>query len=109
MIPKDENMHSPLSPGSTNEKHTAHGGDPDQGTFEEIAQCAAVGEISEYAVTIEGEEQTTWFVWLLVCCLRYYHLGFAFWSVQDEQFLAACVNGLSYSQATTLVSSLVHS
>ncbi|KAG9310116.1 general substrate transporter [Chiua virens] len=34
----------------------------------EIAQCAAAGEMSEYAVTIEGEEQTTWFVWLLVSC-----------------------------------------
>lgn len=36
--------------------------------FEELAQRVAMGEISEYAVTIEGEEQTTWFVWLLVCC-----------------------------------------
>jgi hypothetical protein len=64
MTSKDENMHSPVSPGDTDEKHPAH----DRGTFEEIAKCAAIGEISEYAVTIEGEEQTTWFVWLLVCC-----------------------------------------
>lgn len=54
MISKDENV-------------TVHD-NPDRGAFEEIAKCAAVGEISEYAVTIEGEEQTTWFVWLLVCC-----------------------------------------
>jgi SP family myo-inositol transporter-like MFS transporter 13 len=26
------------------------------------------GEISEFAVVAEGEERTTWFVWLLVCC-----------------------------------------
>jgi len=28
----------------------------------------ASGEISELAVVAEGEERTTWFVWLLVCC-----------------------------------------
>ena len=28
----------------------------------------AAGEISELAVVAEGEERTTWFVWLLVCC-----------------------------------------
>jgi hypothetical protein len=26
------------------------------------------GEISELAVVAEGEERTTWFIWLLVCC-----------------------------------------
>ncbi|KIJ16573.1 hypothetical protein PAXINDRAFT_176248 [Paxillus involutus ATCC 200175] len=36
--------------------------------FYDIAQSAATGEISEYAVVAEGEEHTTWFVWLLVCC-----------------------------------------
>ncbi|KAF8838708.1 general substrate transporter [Paxillus ammoniavirescens] len=38
--------------------------------FYDIAQSAAydTGEISEYAVVAEGEERTTWFVWLLVCC-----------------------------------------
>ncbi|KAI5996046.1 general substrate transporter [Pisolithus marmoratus] len=35
---------------------------------EDIAQCTAAGEISEYAVVAEGEDRTTWFVWLLVCC-----------------------------------------
>ncbi|KAF8546752.1 general substrate transporter [Imleria badia] len=59
MIPKDENVHPSQSPGNIDEKHSAH---DDRGAFEEI------GEISEHAVTIEGEEQTTWFVWLLVCC-----------------------------------------
>ncbi|KIJ64915.1 hypothetical protein HYDPIDRAFT_181661 [Hydnomerulius pinastri MD-312] len=36
--------------------------------FYDVAQSAAAGEISEYAVVVEGEEQTTWFIWLLVCC-----------------------------------------
>ncbi|KIK91161.1 hypothetical protein PAXRUDRAFT_150108 [Paxillus rubicundulus Ve08.2h10] len=36
--------------------------------FYDIAQSVATGEISEYAVVAEGEERTTWFVWLLVCC-----------------------------------------
>ncbi|THH00255.1 hypothetical protein EW026_g2249 [Hermanssonia centrifuga] len=35
---------------------------------EDIAQLNAAGEISELAVIAEGEERTTWFVWLLVCC-----------------------------------------
>jgi SP family myo-inositol transporter-like MFS transporter 13 len=26
------------------------------------------GEISEFVVVAEGEERTTWFIWLLVCC-----------------------------------------
>ncbi|KAF8452813.1 general substrate transporter [Boletus edulis BED1] len=68
MIPKVENVHSSQSPGYSDEKHSAHDDDPGRVAFEEIVQCAAVGEISEYAVTIEGEERTTWFVWLLVCC-----------------------------------------
>ena len=67
MVPKDENVLS-QSPGNTDEKHSTHHDNPDHGEFEKIAQRAAIGEISEYAVTVEGEEQTTWFVWLLVCC-----------------------------------------
>jgi MFS transporter, SP family, solute carrier family 2 (myo-inositol transporter), member 13 len=35
---------------------------------EDVAQLNAVGEISEMAVKAEGEDKTTWFVWLLVCC-----------------------------------------
>lgn len=63
------NAHPPASPENADEKHSAHDDkDLNREAFEEIAQCAAIGEISEYAVTIEGEEQTTWFVWLLVCC-----------------------------------------
>jgi len=33
-----------------------------------IRNTAIAGEISEFAVIAEGEERTTWFVWLLVCC-----------------------------------------
>ncbi|KAI6039161.1 general substrate transporter [Pisolithus marmoratus] len=36
--------------------------------IDDIAQRTAAGEISEYAVVAEGEDRTTWFVWLLVCC-----------------------------------------
>ena len=35
---------------------------------EDISQTNASGEISEVAVVAEGEERTTWFVWLLVLC-----------------------------------------
>ncbi|KAH7883120.1 general substrate transporter [Phlebopus sp. FC_14] len=43
-------------------------GGSQQDALDDIAHCAAAGEISEYAVVVEGEERTTWFVWLLVCC-----------------------------------------
>ncbi|CCM01999.1 uncharacterized protein FIBRA_04073 [Fibroporia radiculosa] len=35
---------------------------------EDVSKTNANGEISELAVIVEGEERTTWFVWLLVCC-----------------------------------------
>lgn len=35
---------------------------------EDIAQLTADGEISELSVVAEGEDRTTWFVWLLVAC-----------------------------------------
>lgn len=28
----------------------------------------AAGEVSELAVIAEGEDKTSWFIWLLVCC-----------------------------------------
>ena len=63
MMPKVKNLRSPVTvSGNTDEKHSAHDHDPlvDHGAFEDsIAQLAVIGEISEYAVTIEGEEQTT--------------------------------------------------
>ncbi|KAG6336180.1 hypothetical protein ID866_2918 [Astraeus odoratus] len=45
---------------------SAKSADPD--AYFPVTQCIAAGEISEYAVVAEGEERTTWFVWLLVCC-----------------------------------------
>ena len=59
---------------------------PHRDAFGETAQ--EMGEISEFAVTFEGEERTTWFVWLLVL-LR--HFGFALWS---EGILEACACSL---------------
>ncbi|PCH37438.1 general substrate transporter [Wolfiporia cocos MD-104 SS10] len=35
---------------------------------EDVSKTNAAGEISELAVVAEGEERTTLFVWLLVCC-----------------------------------------
>lgn len=36
--------------------------------IDDVTRCTAAGEISEFAAVVEGEERTTWFVWLLVCC-----------------------------------------
>ena len=36
--------------------------------MEDVAQLNANGGISELSVIAEGEERTTWFVWLLVAC-----------------------------------------
>ncbi|KAI0772905.1 general substrate transporter [Trametes elegans] len=36
--------------------------------YDNIAAAAASGELSEALVVAEGEEKTTWFVWLLVAC-----------------------------------------
>ncbi|KIK71378.1 hypothetical protein GYMLUDRAFT_33531 [Collybiopsis luxurians FD-317 M1] len=50
----------------TKEKHTA--------SYDETADLRDIttdlkgGEINEFAVIIEGEEKTTWFVWILVAC-----------------------------------------
>lgn len=33
-----------------------------------IRNTTVTGEISEYAVVAEGEERTTWFIWILVTC-----------------------------------------
>ncbi|KAI0752753.1 general substrate transporter [Daedaleopsis nitida] len=40
----------------------------DAQVYEDVEGAAASGEISEAMVVAEGEERTTWFVWLLVAC-----------------------------------------
>lgn len=35
---------------------------------EDVSQPNAAGEISELAVIAEGEDKSSWFIWLLVCC-----------------------------------------
>ena len=35
---------------------------------EDISQLNAAGELSELAVVAEGEDKTSWFIWLLVLC-----------------------------------------
>ncbi|KAI0705397.1 general substrate transporter [Earliella scabrosa] len=37
-------------------------------SYEDVEGAVASGEISEAMVVAEGEERTTWFVWLLVAC-----------------------------------------
>lgn len=49
--------------------------------MEDIAQLNANGEISELAVIAEGEERTTWFVWMLVACTSISGLLFGAWCV----------------------------
>lgn len=39
-----------------------------EGLEDAVRNKTAAGEISEFAVVAEGEERTTWFVWILVCC-----------------------------------------
>ncbi|CAL1709817.1 unnamed protein product [Somion occarium] len=36
--------------------------------YQETDEVVVSGEISELAVVAEGEDRTTWFVWILVCC-----------------------------------------
>ncbi|RPD61622.1 general substrate transporter [Lentinus tigrinus ALCF2SS1-7] len=40
----------------------------DAQVYEDVSGAVASGEISEAMVVAEGEERTTWFVWLLVAC-----------------------------------------
>lgn len=40
----------------------------DSEEFEQRLNMSMAREISELVVEAEGEERTTWFVWLLVCC-----------------------------------------
>ncbi|KAF8126777.1 hypothetical protein EV363DRAFT_1452806 [Boletus edulis] len=63
MIPKVKKAHSSQSPEYTDDKHT------DRRASEENVRCAVLGKISEFSITIEGEEQATWFVYLLVFVL----------------------------------------
>ena len=53
-----------MAGGKEDNGHSPTGIDP----YLDVVQCTAAGEISEFAVIAEGEERTTWFVWLLVCC-----------------------------------------
>ena len=59
--------------------------DPKDGSFSEVNSLRDVlrdidsGEISELAVVAEGEERTTWFVWILVICSTISGLLFGAW------------------------------
>jgi len=47
---------------------------------EDITKNCESGEISELVVVAEGEEKTTWFVWILVLCSSISGLLFGEWS-----------------------------
>lgn len=45
-----------------------HGSIEKTNDFQDLARYIEEGEINELAVIAEGEERTTWFVWILVLC-----------------------------------------
>ena len=47
---------------------TNGGSTSDIGSLEDVIRDIDSGEINELAVVAEGEEKTTWFVWILVTC-----------------------------------------
>ncbi|KAI3612894.1 myo-inositol transporter itr1 [Moniliophthora roreri] len=54
---------------SQDEKHsTDHAAEIDEPALQEVVRDLGTGEINELAVVAEGEERTTWFVWMLVAC-----------------------------------------
>jgi SP family myo-inositol transporter-like MFS transporter 13 len=58
---------------SLDEKHTSESSSPDGRReviigLEDVIRDINTGEINELAVVAEGEERTTWFVWILVMC-----------------------------------------
>jgi hypothetical protein len=59
--------------------------DPKDGSVSEVNSLRDVlrdidsGEINELAVVAEGEERTTWFVWILVTCSTISGLLFGAW------------------------------
>lgn len=40
----------------------------EKGVVQEVGHGAADGEIDEFALAAEGEQRTSWFIWMLVLC-----------------------------------------
>ena len=78
---------------------------PETSKIEDIADNLAAGEISELVVVAEGEERTTWFVWLLVLCSSI--SGLLFGASHHHLPCEGMHLGVPL-QATIRVSSLVH-
>lgn len=49
-------------------KHQTEGSLSEVNSLNNILRDSDSGEINELAVVAEGEERTTWFVWILVMC-----------------------------------------
>lgn len=71
---------------SLDEKHTsarqhAMAGEVYRNDLHDIVRDIDTGEINELVVVAEGEERTTWFVWILVLCSTISGLLFGAFSV----------------------------
>lgn len=53
---------------SSGHDNSVHKGLHGATNLEDVIRDIATGEINELAVVAEGEERTTWFVWILVLC-----------------------------------------
>ena len=58
MLSTEKSQALNLTDDSTNES----------GSLEDVIRDIDSGEINELAVVAEGEDRTTWFVWILVMC-----------------------------------------
>lgn len=63
-----EGMDMMMTDSQKDRKSDDDGRDELHGVSVDVRGLATHGEISELTVVAEGEERTTWFVWLLVMC-----------------------------------------
>jgi SP family myo-inositol transporter-like MFS transporter 13 len=60
-------------------KDLANGSVSEVNSLRDVLRDIDLGEINELAVVAEGEERTTWFVWILVICSTISGLLFGAW------------------------------
>jgi len=60
-------------------KALADGSVSEENSLRDVLRDIDSGEINELAVVAEGEERTTWFVWILVICSTISGLLFGAW------------------------------
>ena len=66
-------------------------------SVEDIEVSAASGEISEAMVVAEGEERTTWFVWIIVVCTSISGLLFGAYTSNHTRPQYSAAQGCSFS------------